>query len=257
MDRRRVNLSSMRLSAQSWLLLMTAALSPVTSSRAQTGPSTPCPATGRSAASSSKPCASAQTPASPPAQPSAAQQFPYPGSDAAPTARDQPTVPNAPSSSKGDPQEVMAPASPKNAFPYPGDPEATGSSSSNSSGSSSSSSTNPDLTPVLDDAGSEGTTTRRKLPKVTRLQNDEDRAYEDLTVARFYRDKGDLNAAYLRSKDATTVQPQLPDAHFVLAEIAEKLKKRDEAVAEFTTYLKLEPDGDSSKAAQKALDRLK
>jgi len=151
----------------------------------------------------------------------------------------------------------MAPASPKNAFPYPGDPEATGSSSSNSSGSSSSSSTNPDLTPALDDAGSEGTTTRRKLPKVTRLQNDEDRAYEDLTVARFYRDKGDLNAAYLRSKDATTVQPQLPDAHFVLAEIAEKLKKRDEAVAEFTTYLKLQPDGDSSKAAQKALDRLK
>ena len=105
--------------------------------------------------------------------------------------------------------------------------------------------------------GSEGTNTRRKLPKVTKLQNDEDRAYEDLTVAKFYQDKGNLQAAYLRSRDAVKVQPELADAHFALGQLAEKMQKRDEAVTEFTTYLKLEPSGDNSKTARRALERLK
>lgn len=66
-----------------------------------------------------------------------------------------------------------------------------------------------------------------------------------------------MQAAYLRGKDAMKFQPDDPEAHFAVAEIAEKLKKRDEALIEFTAYLKLDPDGEHKKAAQSALARLK
>ncbi len=98
---------------------------------------------------------------------------------------------------------------------------------------------------------------RRKLPKVKRLQSDEDRESEDLTVAQYYRQSGNLQAAYLRARDAVTLQPGDPDAHLALADIAQHMKKKDEAVAEYKTYLKLEPDGDRVKAVEKALLELK
>ena len=89
-----------------------------------------------------------------------------------------------------------------------------------------------------------------------KVQSPEDRVAEDLTVAKFYEDRGNLNAAYLRTKDAVKVQPDDPDAHFALARIAQKMQKRDEAIAEFNAYLKLDPDGLNIKAARKALSQL-
>jgi Tfp pilus assembly protein PilF len=59
--------------------------------------------------------------------------------------------------------------------------------------------------------------------------------------------------AYLRAKDAVQVQPDYSAAHFALAEIAQKMKKKDEAIAEYQAYLKLDPDGEKSKSAKKAL----
>ena len=67
---------------------------------------------------------------------------------------------------------------------------------------------------------------------------------------------GNLQGAYLRTKDAVAVQPDYSAAHFALAQVAQKLKKKDEAIAEFKTYLKLDPEGEKKKEAQKALSEL-
>ena len=166
------------------------------------------------------------------------------------------------------PAGVPAPSAAKQ-FPYPGeDPESGSASSSSSSSNSSPSSSPPGADPVaapadtsgspLKDAGSEGENTRRrKLPKVTKLQNDEDRESEDLDIAKYYLSAGNPLAAYLRSKDATKLKPNDPEAHFSLAQAAAKLKKHDEAVSEFQAYLQLEPDGQHVKAARKLLADLK
>jgi Tfp pilus assembly protein PilF len=129
--------------------------------------------------------------------------------------------------------------------------------SSSSSSSDSSSSADPDApssVPWVDEAAS--SRSRRKLPKVQKLQSDEDRATEDLSVARFYEGNGNLTAAYLRTKDAVKVLPNDPEVHFAHAQIAQKLKKRDEAIAEYNAYLKLDPEGERIKTARKALSQL-
>ena len=67
---------------------------------------------------------------------------------------------------------------------------------------------------------------------------------------------GNFLAAYLRAKDALATVPEDPLAHFAIAVSAQKLKKTDEAIIEFKLYLKLDPDGEKAKAAQRALDEL-
>ncbi len=203
--------------------------------RAQTAPDSPTP----------------QTPTA--KKPSAAEQFPYPG-DSTPPANTAPQT-DAPTPSPPTP----APASDAaKQFPYPGDTPAPDSGSSSSS-SSSSADTNPDSFPDPDNPPVKPApkqTGRRKLAKPQNLQTDDEREAEDLNVARFYRDKGDLNAAYLRSKDAVQHLPDDPDAHFLLAEIAQKLNKRDEAVAEYKATLKLDASDKQIKSAHKALAQL-
>jgi cytochrome c-type biogenesis protein CcmH/NrfG len=51
--------------------------------------------------------------------------------------------------------------------------------------------------------------------------------------------------------------PDDPEAHLMLAELALKLNKRDEAIAEYGACLKLDPSGKEAKDARKALARLK
>jgi tetratricopeptide (TPR) repeat protein len=133
---------------------------------------------------------------------------------------------------------------------------------SSSSGSSSSSSDDPANTPSADKppldgkADSSKPSGRRRLPKVEKLQTDEDRAAEDLKVSKFYEDAGNLNAAYLRAQDAVKSLPNDPETHFALAHVAQKLEKREEAIAEYSAYLKLDPDGLRIKQAHKALEQL-
>ncbi len=198
-----------------------------------------------------KPCPA--PPASTPL-PSAAQQFPYPG-DPVPAAP-QPKDSNPPASAPDAPIPSSPTPSTANKFPYPGEPApAAGDSSSSSSSSSSSDPDNP-LPPDPDAIPTTEKSARRKLPKVRDLQTDEERESEDITVARFYRDRGNWNAAYARSKDAVQHQPNDPDAHLLLAESAQKLNKRDEAIAEYNALLKLDASEDQIKAARKALARL-
>lgn len=257
-----------RLRTGRGIVLLAAGLGAVWSAAlAQAPVASPAPAKcPGSSATEQKPC---------PAAPSTAQQFPYPGEQP-----DSPTPPDAPAPANG---RAAAPASPnapapasstppstgQQQFPYPGeDPESgsasSGSSSSSSSSGSSSTGADPAAAPAdaskspLKDAGSEGENTRRhKLPKVTKLQSDEDREAEDLDVAKYYLSAGSPMAAYLRSKDAVKLKPSDPEAHFSLAEAAAKLKKRDEAVAEFQQYLQMEPDGEHVKAVRKLLADLK
>lgn len=96
-------------------------------------------------------------------------------------------------------------------------------------------------------------------PLGTKLQTIDEREQEDLDVAHFYVESGDLQGAYLRSQDAIKVAPDDPDAHFALAEVALKLNKRDEAIAEYNACLKLDSDPTDKvvKDTRKALARLK
>jgi tetratricopeptide (TPR) repeat protein len=165
-------------------------------------------------------------------------------------------------------------------FPFPGEsgaakPGATPGSGSSSSSSSSSSAdgepnpadraNSPDAGdhPELQDKGSEGQQTlpgrhilHRVNPPGTKLQSPDERAAEDLDVARFYMDSGDLAAAYSRSQDAVKLFPDDAEAQFTLAEAAAKLNKRDEAIDHYQQCLKLDPIDKQAKAARKALARL-
>lgn len=139
-----------------------------------------------------------------------------------------------------------------------------GSDSDSSSGSSSSSSSSSDSssdapsadTPTADKGDAPHPSARRHLPKVQNLQTNDERVDEDLKVAKFYTDAGDLNAAYLRVRDAVKYLPDDPDTHFALAYVAQKMKKREEAIAEYNNYLKMAPDGERIKDARKALKEL-
>jgi cell fate (sporulation/competence/biofilm development) regulator YlbF (YheA/YmcA/DUF963 family) len=222
----------------------------------QAPPAAPCPAGNQNQAQSAP--ASTSKPCTPPTananKPSPAEQFPFPGEPSKPAS--PPSSPDAPS---------PAPAAKNSAetdhpFPTTPPPRLPGDDSSSSSSSSSSggdSDTPSDIGPPLKDEGTEGTSTHRKLPKVKKVQTDDERVDEDLTVAKFYMGDGNFQGAYLRAQDAVKVQPDYSAAHFALAQIAQKLKKKDEAVAEFKTYLKLDPEGEKKREAQRALDDLK
>jgi hypothetical protein len=205
-----------------------------------------------------------------------AEKFPFPGESSAPAQGSTPPPSSAPQPAN----PVSAPAapavSPDKKFPFPGESGSAPSSSSSRDASSSSSSSDGDSnpadaagspdaggTPELKDKGSEGQQTlpgrhilHRVNPQGTKLQSPEERAAEDVNVARFYIDSGNFDAAYLRGADAVKLQPDDPSAHFVLAEAAMKLNKRDQAIDQYQQCLKLDPLDKEAKAARKALERL-
>lgn len=192
------------------------------------------------------------------AAPSTAEQFPFPGDSPAAKAGTDAAKPATGSGGGG---------STADKFPFPGEaetPSSSSSSSSSASSSSSSSSSSPDAVPespvdpeqpALKDVGSSALTRsqRRHLPKVEDLDHREE---EDLQVSHFYFTTGDYQASYLRAQDAVKIMPDDPAAHFALAQAAQRLRKNDEAIAEFGAYLKLDPGGDKVKPALKALNQL-
>jgi hypothetical protein len=231
---------------------------------AQTSGQTPAPA------NDTTPCYVAPVPdpcgtkPAAPAKPSAADKFPFPGATGNTPAPAPDQSPDAPTLS---PTPATG-SSAKDAFPFPGESPATSASPTpgeTSSGSSSSSdAATPDpAQPPLNDKGSDGEAQppgrhilHRVNPIGTKLQTDDEREAEDLDIAHYYTQTGDLQGAYLRSQDAVKTEPDDPDAHFALAEIARKLNKRDQAIAEYKTCLKLDPLPQEASAARKALARL-
>ena len=189
------------------------------------------------------------------AKPSAAEKFPFPGevigaSPSAPAAGTSPPnlsgVPDAPDTS-GTPSAPPGKQDASKAFPFPGDVSKPGSDTSEPGTSSS--------------EGNAATPGRHLLhrlnPVGTKLQSVDEREAEDLDVAHTYLGVGNLQGAYLRTQDAVKTAPDDPDAHFALAEIAQKLEKRDEAITEYNACLKLDPPEKEAKDARKALARLK
>ena len=238
---------------------------------AQTSPTqnpapAPCPppnqTTGKTADQTAKPCTPPPAPAAKKPS-SAAEQFPFPGEPSKPkNPPDSPspstTPPDAPSPKTNTPSDAVT----QHPFPTQPPPKLPG---DDSSSSSSSSGDDPNAAPTPTDDPTakgdpenppEGTSVHRKLPKVKRVLTDDERVDEDLSVAKFYMHDENYQGAYLRAKDAISIQPEYSAAHFALAEILQKMKKNDEAIAEFQTYLKLDPEGEKAKAAKKALGEL-
>ncbi|HEV2619022.1 MAG TPA: hypothetical protein VGU23_03695 [Acidobacteriaceae bacterium] len=202
---------------------------------------------------------------------SAVQKFPFPGEPGAPAAQDShmPSLTGAPDAPGA---AGPSPTAATKKFPFPGETSQTTPGSTPDSGSSSSSSSSSGDAPQLDPGaapGSSGTgkdadsatpgrhILHRVNPIGTKLESADERESEDLDVARFYIGSGDLKAAYMRAQDAVKTAPDDPGAHFLLADVALKLNKRDEAIAEYSACLKLDPIPKQAKDARKALARLK
>jgi tetratricopeptide (TPR) repeat protein len=230
-------------------IFSTAALAQATP--AQNPPAPPCPAPNQTPDQATKPC----PPAPAAKKPSAAEQFPFPGETTKPA--------NPPANTPDSPTPSTTPANAAAQHPFPTDspPKLPG---DDSSSSSSRSADDSDPTagddPAKDSATKgdppEGTSVHRKLPKVKRVQTDDERVDEDLSVAKFYFRDENYQGAYLRAKDAINVQPDYSTPHFVLAQVAQKMKKKDEAISEYQTYLKLDPQGEKAKEAHRALAEL-
>jgi len=215
----------------------------LTQTTPQNPPAAPCPAPSQTPDQTAKPC----TPATPAAKKSSpAVQFPFPG---------ETTKPAPPTNAPDSPSPTTTPSDAATQHPFPTEPppKLPGDESGSSSSSSDDSAAPPDATPDANGNMPEGTSVHRRLPKVKRVQTDDERVDEDLTVAKFYMRDENYQGAYLRAKDAATIQPDYSATHFALAEIAQKMKKKDEAIAEYQTYLKLDPEGEKAKAAKKAL----
>jgi len=207
-----------------------------------------------------------------------AEKFPFPGASTSQPDNSGPNLGGAPHTADPPAAPPNPGVSPARKFPFPGESDSpkgpetsTGTSSSSSSSSADGESnpadaaSSPDAgdTPELKDKGSEGQQTlpgrhilHRVNPPGTKLQTPDERAAEDVNIARFYMDTGDFKAAYLRGADAVKLQPDDPSAHFALAEAAVKLNKRDEAMQHYEECLKLDPVEKEAKAAKKALARL-
>ena len=244
------------LIAVAWAAWMVAPCGAQATSGAQSAPAdNPAPC---SVAPEPQPCGTTPTP---PGKASTKEKFPFPGEagaigpstpdSASPSLSGVPQAPDANGSTAAEKKDAAK------EFPFPGDAAKTDASSTAGAGSSSSSSNSSsgdDASPAdpsaagLTDKGSEGSATpgrhllHRLNPVGTKLQTIDEREQEDLDVAHFYIQSGDLQGAYLRNQDAVKVAPDDPDAHIALAEIALKLNKPDVAVAEYNACLKLDED---------------
>ena len=188
-----------------------------------------------------EPCTTQTHPAPTSLPPATADKFPFPGEPPTPArgdnAQPNPSTPTAtnPNPFPGEPSDASSSSSKPDTAPVPGEPTPEDGDKS-----------------ALKDAGSTGSTRfqRRQLAKVEDLDR---RELEDIDVSRYYISTGNFPAAYARAQDALRLYPEDENAHLVLAVAAEKLKKKDEAVSEYKAYLKLAPDGDKAKQAQRAV----
>ena len=237
-----------------------------------------------------RPCSSTQAPCAPKpstsqAVPSAADRFPFPGS-ASPNTPGESRTGDGASTGPAAPVPAAQPTGAAQRFPFPGEgpstatdapsaPTAPGDSAvtpaagvGSSSSSSSSDNGNPDPfgdagSPDLKDAGTEGSQTRpgghilhRAAPPAAKPQTADEREQEDLRVANFNLDSGNVPGAYMRARDAVKTAPDDPEAHFALAAMADKLGKKEEAIAEYKACLGLDPTDERKKQSNKALERL-
>ena len=218
------------------------------------------------------------------APPSAVERFPFPGENPGsdvptavpvekkaglpqvpadvPQAASQAGVKEAPGPNSGQTRPDFS--KPKPSFPFPGEedgaaaaaaPAASGGEASSSAADATTADAGDADAPVLKDEGSTGSTKltrsqRRRLPKSEDMGL---RFDKDLEISHYYITTGNYAAAYGRAKDAVAVDASDPDGHLAVAEAARRLKKNDEAIAEYKMYLQLDPEAPKAKMVRKEL----
>jgi len=174
----------------------------------------------------------------------ASKRFPFPGET---PDQNPPQTPAAPASATPNPNGLQDAGS-------TGDATGAGPGSSSSSSSSSSSNvpTNPNDPP---DAAPIPHHSRRPLP-TTKEPTPDEREAEDVSVAAFYMNLNNFQGAYMRGKDAVSLDDTDPEAHLALAEAARKLGKLDEAQQHYKRCLELDPLPKDRKVAEQALKQM-
>jgi len=80
---------------------------------------------------------------------------------------------------------------------------------------------------------------------------------KDMDVGNFYlNERKNYMGAMMRFRDALTRKPNDPEATFKLAQSLEGLGQIDEAREQYQAYLNLQPDGQFTSQANKAVERL-
>ena len=81
-------------------------------------------------------------------------------------------------------------------------------------------------------------------------------AREDVSVAKFYRNKAKYDAAISRFRSATNHDPRWPVPYELLGEVYEKKNDPGHAVAAYREYLKLAPHAHNAKDIEKRIEKL-
>jgi tetratricopeptide (TPR) repeat protein len=98
----------------------------------------------------------------------------------------------------------------------------------------------------------------RSQPKtsITSVAHNPKLAQEDVAIGKMYMQSENYKGAYIRYKEALTLDPESVDAAFGVAETARKMNQTQEAIANYKLCLELDPGGPRSKASRKALSQL-
>jgi len=144
-----------------------------------------------------------------------------------------------------------------------------GNQDSSSSSSSSPSPDEPDDASVDPSTAKHGKKLGKKAPEPaygdtsTKVVDPNDRstwdpfdAYHDLDVGNFYKDKGDLDAAIARYKEAIRLKPDFGKPRLLIAEIYEKRGDTQSAVKYYQEYLQVYPSAPDAKKVQKKIEKL-
>jgi hypothetical protein len=167
------------------------------------------------------------------------KKFPFPGETPDPT-------PAAPSATAPNPNGLQDAGSQGDSTkPAPGESSSSSSSSSNLPTGAADSNDPPDAAPIPHRSRRTLSTDKEKTPA--------EREDEDISVAAFYQNLGNFQAAYLRGKDAVSLDDTDPQAHLALAEAARRLGKLDEAQQHYKRCLELDPLPKDKKVAVQAL----
>ena len=86
---------------------------------------------------------------------------------------------------------------------------------------------------------------------------DPHKAAKDIEVGDYYFKRKNYTGAESRYREALHYKDNDADATYKLAVCLEKMQRRDEAIAEYESYLKILPSGSEAANAKKALEHLK
>ena len=173
-------------------------------------------------------------------QKSSANDNPFPEEESKQAAKavEQGATPPAPADMEGDPT------------PAPRDGDGEKSESSDDEGVSSSRTRLEGMNKTDPDAS------RSQKTTITSVAHNSKMAEEDVAIGKMYMQSENYRGAYIRYKEALTLDPESVDAAFGVAETARKMNQTQEAIANYKLCLDLDPGGPRAKASRKALSQL-